>query len=97
MLGVLEKLVQSTAPPAQRERPKRASLDMRALAEAKKLQAEGVDWGPTEVAKRIKSSRSSLLGKKNGQPRCPDFAAYWFAVQQQRLERKLERDERSRE
>lgn len=70
------------------------SLDARALAEAKRLQKLGGDWGPTDVARAIGSDRSSLQGKRGRKPRCPEFSEFWFAVSQQRERERAQRRER---
>lgn len=82
---------------AEQQTPKKdrqhanGTLDERALQKAKRWQQEGRAWGPTELAKELGTYPPNLTGDRKGKPRCPLFFAFWQAVQQQRLEAKVDR------
>jgi hypothetical protein len=95
--GALEIAVKKEAATVRRSkapgRRKHAggTLDERALATAKRWQADGRAWTVTELAAKLETYPACLTGKRGRKPRCPLFAEFWNQVQLQRADAKQQR------
>jgi hypothetical protein len=79
-------LLDKRLPFAASGRRQPGNLDREAVNLAKQWDEEGRSWQLKELAAALKTGHPSLIGKRNGKPRCPMFFVHW----QDRLRKRAE-------